>query len=62
MYNDNTVNIDWNFPIQDLIISEKDQILPNLEKLVEEMICIPCGWWVTNEEREYIVDSIKKGW
>jgi dTDP-4-dehydrorhamnose 3,5-epimerase len=31
MYNDKTVNIDWNFPIQDLIISEKDQILPNLE-------------------------------
>lgn len=36
--------------------------LPNLDKLVEEMICIPNGWWVTKEEREYIVDCIKKGW
>jgi len=43
-------------------VSQYKTILPNLEKLVEEMICIPCGWWVTNEEREYIVDSIKKGW
>ena len=32
------------------------------EKLVDEMICIPCGWWVTPEEREYIVQCIKKGW
>lgn len=37
-------------------------ILPNLDKLVNEMICIPNGWWVTEEEREYIVDCIKKGW
>ena len=36
--------------------------LPTLDKVVEEMICIPVGWWVTEEQREYIVDSIKKGW
>lgn len=36
--------------------------LPNLDKLCESMICIPCGWWVENEDREYIVDCIKKGW
>jgi dTDP-4-amino-4,6-dideoxygalactose transaminase len=36
--------------------------LPNLDKLVEEMICIPNGWWITKEEREYIVKCIKKGW
>jgi hypothetical protein len=23
---------------------------------------IPVGWWVTNEDREYIVEQIKKGW
>lgn len=34
--------------------------LPNLDKLVSEMICIPNGWWVTNEDREYIVECIKK--
>ncbi len=31
MYNDPTINIDWQFPMENLIISEKDQILPNLE-------------------------------
>jgi dTDP-4-dehydrorhamnose 3,5-epimerase len=32
IYNDSTVNIDWNFPYEQLIISEKDQILPTIEK------------------------------
>tara|TARA_Y100000389_G_C17413384_1_gene492254 strand:- start:121 stop:1320 length:1200 start_codon:yes stop_codon:yes gene_type:complete len=36
--------------------------LPKLESIVDEMICIPVGWWVTQEDREYIVDCIKKGW
>ena len=31
IYNDQTVNINWNFPTNELIISEKDQVLPNLE-------------------------------
>ena len=31
IYNDATVNIDWNFPSEQLIISEKDTILPTLE-------------------------------
>ena len=43
-------------------VKEYKTILPNLEKLVNEMICIPCGWWVSDEEREYIVKCIKKGW
>ena len=31
IFNDETVNINWNFPTNELIISEKDQVLPNLE-------------------------------
>lgn len=31
VYNDKTLNIDWNFPVQDLIISDKDKVLPNLQ-------------------------------
>jgi dTDP-4-dehydrorhamnose 3,5-epimerase len=31
IYNDPTINIDWKISINDLIISEKDQILPTLE-------------------------------
>lgn len=36
--------------------------LPNLDKFSVKMICIPVGWWVTQEDREYIVNTIKKGW
>ena len=36
--------------------------LPNLDKLSETMISIPCGWWVTDADRERIVDCIKDGW
>jgi dTDP-4-amino-4,6-dideoxygalactose transaminase len=36
--------------------------LPNLDKIVKEMICIPCGWWVTDENLSYIVKTIKEGW
>ncbi len=36
--------------------------LPNLEKTIDKVVSIPVGWWVTNEQREYIVDCIKKGW
>lgn len=31
IFNDETINIDWQFPESDLIISEKDQFLPNLQ-------------------------------
>ena len=36
--------------------------LPTLDKVVEQMICIPVGWWVTKKDREHIVNCIKKGW
>jgi dTDP-4-amino-4,6-dideoxygalactose transaminase len=36
--------------------------LNSLESVIHRMICIPVGWWVKDEDREYIVESIKKGW
>jgi dTDP-4-amino-4,6-dideoxygalactose transaminase len=36
--------------------------LPNVDLVSKDMICIPVGWWVTEEDRQYIVDLIKKGW
>ena len=36
--------------------------LPNLEHVVSRMICIPVGWWVTEEGRGRIVDTIQSGW
>jgi len=36
--------------------------LPQLDTLVRDMLCIPVGWWVTPEQRERIVDTIRSGW
>ena len=36
--------------------------LPNLDKTVPKLVCIPVGWWVTEEQREHIVKCIKEGW
>ncbi len=36
--------------------------LPILESIIDKMICIPVGWWVTDENREYIIKCIKEGW
>ncbi|WP_395044767.1 dTDP-4-dehydrorhamnose 3,5-epimerase [Flavobacterium sp.] len=31
IYNDKSINIDWNFPSAEILISEKDKTLPNLQ-------------------------------
>jgi dTDP-4-dehydrorhamnose 3,5-epimerase len=31
IYNDKSINIDWEFPLENLIISEKDKVQPNIE-------------------------------
>jgi perosamine synthetase len=36
--------------------------LSNVDRFETEWVHIPCGWWVTAEDRQYIVDTIKQGW
>lgn len=36
--------------------------LPTLDKTIGKVISIPVGWWITEEEKEYITECIKKGW
>jgi len=36
--------------------------LPNLDKTIGKIVNIPVGWWITSEQRKYIVDCIRKGW
>lgn len=43
-------------------VKEFQTSLPVLDEVVKTMICIPVGWWVTQEDREFIVDTIKRGW
>ena len=43
-------------------LSEFKAQLPNLDKIKGKLTAIPVGWWVSKEDREYIVEVIKKGW
>ena len=36
--------------------------LPNLDATIDKVVSIPVGWWVSSEQRKYIVDCIKQGW
>jgi len=36
--------------------------LPDLDIFYSKLVHIPCGWWVTPEERNMIVTIIKSGW
>lgn len=37
-------------------------LLPSLDIFYSEMVHIPCGWWVTKEDCDKMIDLIKKGW
>lgn len=43
-------------------VRQYKSILPNLDKTVPMLSSIPVGWWVSEEDREWIVESIKMGW
>ena len=38
------------------------QELPGLDAFYSRMLHIPCGWWVSDADREYIRDVLRKGW
>ena len=35
------------------------EILPNLDIMEKELVCIPVGWWLIQENLEYIVKIIR---
>lgn len=43
-------------------VREYRTILPNLDSTIKRISSIPVGWWVSEEEREWIKESIKIGW
>jgi dTDP-4-amino-4,6-dideoxygalactose transaminase len=43
-------------------VREHMSALPQLDRTIGKVVSIPVGWWVNDEQREYIVDCIKKGW
>jgi dTDP-4-amino-4,6-dideoxygalactose transaminase len=36
--------------------------LPGLDSFYSRMLHIPCGWWVSDEDREFIAEMIRRGW
>ena len=43
-------------------VGEYRTALPSLDRTIGKIVSIPVGWWITPEQREYIVECIKKGW
>jgi len=41
------------------VFAESKCYLPGLDWFYSHMLHIPCGWWVTDEDREYIAEVIK---
>lgn len=35
--------------------------VPGLDSFYRRLLHIPCGWWVTDDDREFIVDTLRKG-
>ncbi|MFH1602793.1 MAG: DegT/DnrJ/EryC1/StrS family aminotransferase, partial [Pseudomonadota bacterium] len=40
----------------------RDDALPGVDLFDRENLSIPCGWWLSREERERIVACIRAGW
>jgi dTDP-4-amino-4,6-dideoxygalactose transaminase len=43
-------------------LNDFNEELPSMDRFYEKLVHIPCGWWVTSEDREKIVEIIKEGW
>lgn len=43
------------------IFANKHQSMPGLEQYYRRLTHIPCGWWVSEEDRTLIVDVLRKG-
>ena len=44
------------------VFADSRRELPGLDHFYPRMLHIPCGWWVTDADREYIADTLKRGW
>jgi dTDP-4-amino-4,6-dideoxygalactose transaminase len=43
-------------------LNDFNEELPSMDRFYEKLVHIPCGWWVTLEDRERIANVIKEGW
>lgn len=43
-------------------LNDFNEELPSMDRFYKKLVHIPCGWWVTNEDRKAIIKTIKEGW
>jgi dTDP-4-amino-4,6-dideoxygalactose transaminase len=43
------------------IFKGSEKSLPGLDRFYKRLLHIPCGWWVTDDDREKIVSVLRKG-
>jgi dTDP-4-amino-4,6-dideoxygalactose transaminase len=43
-------------------LNDFNEELPSLDRFYKKLVHIPCGWWVTPDDRNRIVEIIKEGW
>jgi dTDP-4-amino-4,6-dideoxygalactose transaminase len=43
-------------------VAEFEEELPGVDEATSKMICVPVGWWLTEEDRQHVVDCVKGGW
>jgi len=43
-------------------LNDFNEELTSMDRFYEKLVHIPCGWWVTIEDREKIFEIIKGGW
>lgn len=43
-------------------VQSHKSFLPGMDKLQTQHVSVPCGWWVSDGDREHIMNCIRKGW
>jgi perosamine synthetase len=43
-------------------LNDNPATLPNLDAFYKKMVHIPCGWWVSKEDCDKMIQLIKQGW
>ncbi|WP_410601146.1 DegT/DnrJ/EryC1/StrS family aminotransferase [Amycolatopsis sp. lyj-90] len=43
-------------------LREFSALLPGMDHVAERMVCLPVGWWLSEQDRRQIVETIAAGW
>ena len=43
-------------------VSQFKEPLPNMDRFESEYVAIPSGWWIGDDARKHIADTIRGGW